>query len=138
MGIKLDDYIAKLSPTGIDMRGLMGSYSRKVKELIQQGFEKESDPYGNKWAAWKGDYQSKTGKILDNTNNMKNSFTVNTRGHSMLYIRNSMPYSGYHQHGTKKMVARLIMPKDGGPLPDNWKEELDNLVFIKIQEYFGE
>lgn len=119
------------------MRALRGRGLQRAKEeiadtvqnLIAEGFERERAPTGNKWAP----RVPPTGqwKLLQLTRRMFGSFLVKVSG-SRIKVSNSAvseqgrPYPLFHQRGTRKMVARKMVPDRG--LPSRWRSQLNKTV----------
>lgn len=100
-----------------------------VESLVEEGFERETDPTGHRWAPRK----PPTGgwPLLQLTRKMIKSFLVAVSGRKIV-VRNTAlskegrPYPIFHQFGTRKMQARRMAPSRG--LPSRWKAEIDRAV----------
>lgn len=103
----------------------------KALALVQDGFHKETDPYGSNWAAKK--YQNGR-KILVDSGTLQSSFEMESSPEGFT-IRNDTPYAGYHQSGTDRMVARKMIP-DEGSLGD-WEEPLREVMQEFFESNFG-
>jgi hypothetical protein len=83
--------------------------------LVAEGFGRESDPYNSRWAAKKRPdgrpiLRGETNRLVQ----WRKQF-VNQHGYR---IQSLAPYSRFHQSGTRRMVARRMVP--GRSLPPKW------------------
>ncbi len=100
-----------------------------VESLIDEGFERETDPTGHPWAPRK----PPTGgwPLLQKTLKMFKSFQVFEYPRKIVVknfalSKEGRPYPLFHQFGTRKMKARRMAPVRG--LPSRWRAELDRAV----------
>ena len=104
----------------------------KVRDLIEEGFIRETDPTGHKWAPRK---DALPHPILTKTGAMRRSFQIDLRG--ALIVTNptvsaqGRPYPLFHQTGTSKMPARRVLPVRG--LPSHWKAEFDRTTRAALE-----
>lgn len=72
--------------------------SKATLALIEEGFRREMTPYGQKWRP----KQKPNGKqILVDSGSMRGGFRARV-GLGRFSIRNSEPYTGVHQNGSRK------------------------------------
>lgn len=92
-------------------------------DLVDEGFERRADPYGNPWAPRK----PPTGPwpLLEKTRAMRTNYFALVNG-GRVTLTNDLAYPGYHQTGTSRMVARKTVPD--GPLPSAWEARIDEAV----------
>lgn len=95
--------------------------------LVAQEFGRESDPWGNRWAPKKKPdgrpiLRGETNRLVS----WRKAF-VNQHGYR---IESRAPYSRYHQTGTRKMVARKMVPD--GRLPPRWASELRGAAIERV------
>jgi hypothetical protein len=93
--------------------------------LIAEGFGREQDPFGNRWAPKKRPdgraiLRGKTNRLIQ----WRKAF-VNQHGYR---VTSTAPYARYHQSGTRRMVARRMAPTSNR-LPAHWSSEFRG-VFI--------
>jgi phage gpG-like protein len=88
--------------------------ARETKALIWQGFVSENGPSGEPWALRKAGGPL---PVLARTGALKRSWSV-VATHFGILARSALDYSGYHQAGTQKMVARKMVPD--GDVPRYW------------------
>lgn len=98
----------------------------KALGLVAEGFGRESDPFGNRWAPKKRPdgraiLRGETNRLVQ----WRKAF-VSQHGYR---VTSTAPYARFHQTGTKRMVARKMAPT-GNRLPANWSSEFRG-VFIR-------
>lgn len=93
--------------------------AEEAVELVREGFERETDPYGARWAALK--YRS--GRILQDTGRLRSSFKVSRVNRRGFRVSASVSHASYHQTGTSRgLVPRRMVPHAG--LPARWRSRL--------------
>jgi len=128
----LEPLIRKLTEVG-DGRILTlirQNLAEEAVDLVKQGFERESEPFGAPWAPLK----RRTGKILQDTGRLKNSFTPRATADGFRIVTN-VAYAQYHQRGTRRMVARPLVPT-GTHLPDAWLVAFHRVVDEILVDFF--
>ena len=105
----------------------------EVLTLIDKGFRETVDPYGKRWAPKKRENGMPT---LQHTSRMRRSYFARVVG-SRIVVKNATPYAGYHQDGTKHMVARKTVP-DRSAIPRNWEKPLREAARAPLIRYFNE
>lgn len=112
---------------------------KKLNEKVAEEIDKDAaetfaagqDPYGVPWAPRVR--EPKDGHpLLDDTGKMKGSRRVRPRGDGDIDFRYDDPKSVYHQHGTRNMAARTLVPKRG--LPNRWRDAIKELFAKSIRE----
>jgi phage gpG-like protein len=104
----------------------------RVRDLIEEGFIRETDPTFHKWAPRK---DSKPHPILTKSGAMRRGFEIDLRG-ALIVTSNVVsdkgrPYPLFHQKGTKKMVARRVLPVRG--LPSHWRADFDRTTRAALE-----
>lgn len=94
--------------------------------LVAQNFANQADPFGNRWAPKKRPdgrpiLRGETNRLVQ----WRKAF-VNQHGYR---VTSAAPYARYHQTGTRRMVARRMVPT-GNRLPSLWASEFRG-VFIR-------
>ena len=127
-------------------RTLMDDMARAAEDLVDREFINSTDPYGERWAprkrprsgrqaverklgpGWTNPVLVKTGKMMRSVRRYVSfaGFTLKVRA----------PYSEFHQHGTRVMVARRILPDDRG-LPRAWAVEFERIADKAIRTLVG-
>jgi phage gpG-like protein len=92
---------------------------RDVLALIDEGFEQRKDPVGHKWRRRKKRYPW---PILNKTLALRKGWKATTAGKRGVDLTNRVPYTGFHQHGTPRMVARKMVPDQR--LSPRWRHRL--------------
>lgn len=100
------------------MRDIMAAVGEEAVELVREGFEKESDPYGSKWAALK--YRS--GRILQDTGRLRSSVHRQSATANRVSVGLSATYASFHQFGTRRMPRRAMLPT--GRMPRSWSTRI--------------
>jgi hypothetical protein len=104
----------------------------RIRDLIEEGFIRETDPTFHKWAPRTRPYPW---SILSKSGAMRRGFEIDLRG--SLIIKNEVvskqgrPYPRFHQEGTSKMSARRVIPQSG--LPAHWKGDFDRTVRAALE-----
>jgi hypothetical protein len=84
--------------------------------LVAQEFSQERDPYGKPWAPKKRPdgrmiLRGKSGRLIQ--------FRKGTISPNGFRCDMGAPYGTFHQKGTRRMKARMMLPKNG-KLPPRW------------------
>lgn len=95
--------------------------------LVAEEFSRESDPYFRRWAPKKKPdgrpiLRGETNRLVT----WRKAF-VNQHGYR---VESTAPYSRYHQSGTKRMVARKMVPDRN--LPPRWSSELRGAALARV------
>lgn len=130
-GLSLGRKLKRLSSDGKDIA--RAALASTVRDLILEGFIRETDPRGRKWAPRK---DSLPHPILDKTGAMMRGFEIDTRGVQLVVTNNVVsekgaPYPRFHQEGTMKMVARKPLPDRS--MPSHWRAEFDKTVRVSLE-----
>lgn len=102
--------------------------SRSIKRLIEEQFITGMNPYGGRWAPLRPATLAKgrTPPPLTATGRMRASVRVSpVRGSGIQLSIDELP-AGYHQGGTRRMVARPIFPEFS--LPNKWRAAIRRAV----------
>lgn len=133
-----DDDMVQLARALDDVDGLFEDIARNVAEeainLVREGFAGQQDPYGSAWAPRKSGGGS---AILVRTGSMRNSWNITELGPGGFTMAAGVDYAGYHQSGTRKMVARKMVPNEGD-LPGNWEARFDDVTQEILDAHFGQ
>ncbi len=103
--------------------------------LIGEGFENETDPYGEKWASKKTPDGRKV--LHGETTRLRNGWHVTGSDASGFEVAPSVDYAGYHQSGTSKMVPRKMVPDASRGLPKEWADEFKAIAMATAINHFG-
>lgn len=97
-------------------------------EALAAEFENEADPSGNPWA--KRVPPTGSWPILTKTGKMRGSRTAKAFPSAAEFTVNTP--AEYHQGGTRRMVARPILP--AGSLPEPWRVAIEKAVHERLRE----
>lgn len=116
-----DDFMDSLKEIESDtfLEEISEGMGEVVKDLIQSGFQSQTDPYGNGWAPRRGTYAHPP---LDKSGEMKGSFLVGTNA-TGVKVTNPTLYSPFQQYGTRTIDARAMLPDNAKGLGD-WDKPL--------------
>ncbi len=116
----LQDRLAELE--GIPSR-IAGEVAQGINAEIRAQFQAGTDPYGKPWAPLLPQTIRRKGgdaRILRRHDSLSSETVAIPTSGAGIEIT-SVDYGGYHQTGTKHMVARPILP-DGADLPQSWQD----------------
>lgn len=103
---------------------------KRLHELVQEGWQKRADPYGNAWAP-----TQQPNPILEDSGAMRAStgYTVDSHGITLTVADFK---AAFHQHGTSRgIVPRRMLPEE--TLPPAWLDEIKRIVDAFFDETFG-
>lgn len=105
-----------------------GAIRDTVEILIDERFEARAAPSGARWETRK----PPTGSwpLLEKSGRMRKEYHV-TATAAGVTVTNKVPYAGFHQTGTKNMVARKVLPDAG--LPPAWRDRIDSAVAAELE-----
>ena len=127
----LKRFAAKLRKAPAVVREAITEMATEALRLTQESFDKEQTPDGKKWKRTKAGLRP----ILVRTGMLRGGFTVN-RGALGFTIINRVGYAVYHQGGTRRMVARPMLPKQGR-LPVGWQRTINGKARAVFRRRFG-
>jgi len=159
---KLNKWLKKLerAPEVLDLVGKQ--LAEETIELIRDGFESETDPYGNPWAPLK----LRTGRILSDKGGLRSSWHQVSSSRRGFEVASGKLYAKWHQGGTGIYGPRKqrIVPKRSralgpinpgglffrsvkgtpkrrmvpsrGPLPAAWRRRYVETAQEVLTEYF--
>ena len=115
----LENLGASMRTLPIKMRAQAGKVlGQEAMRLLAEGFQRERDPYGHRWASLK----HRQGKILRDTGRLRNSFFARPSALGFV-VSTSVGYAGFHQLGTENMPRRMMLPS--GQLGPIWTDGLN-------------
>jgi hypothetical protein len=120
----LSDRLAELQ--GLPSR-ITREASESITELLAEEFAQSKNAYGNAWKPLKTSTVRRKGgdtRILRDTDDLASATVARPSSGSGIEIV-SGDVGGYHQTGTKRMVARKILP-DGSALPKSWTQAVQD------------
>ncbi|MEZ4376216.1 MAG: phage virion morphogenesis protein [Polyangiaceae bacterium] len=110
-------------------RALTANLSETLLDLVREGFEKQRDPSGSRWAA-----TERGGRILQDTGRLRNSWHRRA-GNSQFTVSSSVKYGSFHQSGARHLKARKMVPD--GELPAHWGHALNDTAQAVLKDWFG-
>lgn len=122
--------LAEIEARMLDMRPVLEVIGQDIRALVDDSFESESAPDGEKWASLtektikrKRAFNTGDGafKILQEHGTLRGSINTQAESSSLL-IGSNVPYSTAHQLGTDRMPARPFLP---------FEESGDGFVFMQ-------
>lgn len=103
---------------------------RRLHALVQQGWDSESDPYGDPWAP-----TTRANPILDETGAMRGSSTYEVTAEGITFTVADWK-AAFHQYGTSRgIVPRKMLPDEGVPVA--WQAVIQDEVTAFFRETFG-
>lgn len=113
--------------------GVLVNIAEAARTEIVLGFAKGTDPYGNKWAPLKAKRGSRRygGQPLRDRGILQNSFNVIVTA-TGIKILSAAFYAGFHQYGTRRMVARMMVPQKGD-LGPTWREAFSRVIEKQLE-----
>jgi phage gpG-like protein len=104
-------------------------------ELIAEGFATETDPYGKRWQDKKVDDGRSI--LVGKTARLRRGWHLQRYGRSGFTIAPSVNYAGFHQKGTKRMVARMMVPSRSRGMPPKWRTAMNSVAQAHFAAHFG-
>ena len=103
-----------------------------TKRQVDQGFNKESDPYGKPWEkkAKPDGRKILTGK----TRKLRRSIKVSPKARGGLKMITKVPYASFHETGTSRMPARPFFPDKQRGLPQKWVKQYSRIAKSEIKK----
>jgi hypothetical protein len=102
-----------------------------AQDRLDEQFADTEDPSGRRWRPKKRPNGKPT---LEATSDMKDSAQAIPGPSGDILLSVDGP-ADFHQSGTRKMVARKILPE--GSLPPQWSEPIDQACHEAIHELMG-
>lgn len=128
--VSLEAFADKLARAGDEaIPHIAREVATEMENLSAEGFRKQADPYGAKWAPRKS---GGGGAILVQTGAMRGSLHSSASGNTAS-VGYGTGYATYHQNGTSRMVARKLVP-DRGKLPPAWVDAIEGVVEDVLDE----
>lgn len=130
-GGRIADLVSKLDALGSSewRQSLCQQLAEKSLDLIDNDFKRRSNPYGDRWTS-----TMQPNPILQRTGALRRSFRIISVLPGGFTIQSTAPYSGYHQHGTKRLPVRAMTPTRAAGMPASWEREYDRVVVRFVRE----
>ncbi len=101
--------------------------------LVQEGFRKEANPYGQRWAKKKRDDGRSI--LVGKTARLRRGWHTESVSRGTITIAPSVSYADFHQTGTSRMVDRKMVPDD--QLPKTWERVIEEAASEILRDHFG-
>lgn len=128
----------KIRDVGSLKNRLIVAAANEARSLVATEFRSATDPTGKPWAPLKRRRrgQQRRGKPLNGiTGRFARSFVVLPSVHGFT-VSTPREHARFHQSGTRKMVARQIVPS-GGQLTDKWRGAIDKTTDTEMRAFFA-
>ena len=132
---KLSHWAELLNSTDVLVSTMSRAQAEVSLTLIGEGFDSETDPYGEKWALKKVDDGRKV--LHGETTRLRNGWHIEGSSDTGFEVAPSVDYAAYHQTGTSKMVPRKMVPDTARGLPKEWADEFRAVALAKLSKHFG-
>jgi phage gpG-like protein len=126
----LDRLVTKLETLASDpwRERLMRKLAEKSKDLIDDGFRKEVDPYGNYWQPIQ-----RRGRILDKSGLFRHSWYISHVFPNAFRVTSACDCGAYHEFGTRTIAARMTVPRSDRGLGE-WQPKLEAVAAKQLKE----
>lgn len=126
-----DNLEAALSSPNTILREIAQNLAEESINLVREGFDGASDPYGGGWAATRRGNKPLHGP----TGALRTSYSIRSAGSRGFVIGSGVGYANYHQRGTSRMVARKMVPDDD--IPGAWRAAYDDVAEDILEDHLG-
>ncbi|MDD3467490.1 MAG: phage virion morphogenesis protein [Campylobacterales bacterium] len=136
-----------LSPA--QMKTTMNTIGNMVQNVIEESFEKEQSPWGEKWEKLKDATlkhklkKGKSSKKLRFEGDLSDRWLTHADATSVTIASNTKspkgyPYGAVHQWGSKKVPARRFFPVDeSGKMESGLQKQIEDYLDKKIEDAMG-
>lgn len=141
---KLLDWVGLLRNSHILVETQSQALAECMITLIKQGFERERDPYGRRWAR----KQKPDGrKVLHGeTTRMRNGWHVVSARRRGWHVAPSVEYAAPHQaprtgrggrfNGGQLRPTRMMVPVPSLGLPKRWRDDMADVALAVARQYY--
>lgn len=135
---RVQDFSQKITPEAL--KGVLFSIGEMIESKIHESFERERDPWGQKWKPLKRNTLKRKrgkGRILHDTGSLGYKWSVSEQGFGVLISSNvrsakGYPYGAAHQFGARHIPARPFIPVRNGKLEEGLKNDIE----AHLKEFF--
>lgn len=120
----------KRAPRLLDAIGLQ--VGEEFLGLVQDGFREQRNPFGRAWAPKKR--PDGRAILVGRTTRLRRSWHLERTARGVITIASSVVYTPHIQHGTRRMVARKMIPDD--ELPPSWNAALNETAIELLELHF--
>lgn len=141
---KLLDWVGLLKNSHVLVEVQSQALAECMITLIKEGFERERDPYGRRWAR----KQKPDGrKILHGeSTRLRNGWHVRTARRRGFQVSPSVDYAGHHQaprtgqggrfNGGQLRPTRMQVPVPSLGLPARWRRDMTEVALAVAHQYY--
>lgn len=130
---KLKHWVAVLESGEAMLAPLTDGMARVSLELIDQGFESETDPYGDPWAP----KQKPDGrKVLQGETGRLRRYTAVPYGKHRFVLLPGAEYATAHQAPRSGRTRRMMVPTAALDLPESWSAALSREAINAMRTHF--
>lgn len=133
----LDDWIDLLESAGDEvMVHVQEVQADEFLALIDEGFQKERDPYGRRWRR-KQRYDGR--KVLHGpTGRLRSGWDIVRADRDGFVVGPSVDYAIFHQDPRGGSRPQRAMVPDGRGLPRKWEQRLRRVTLQVMNSYFNQ
>jgi phage gpG-like protein len=121
----------KRAPKLLDAIGLQ--VGEEFLGLVQDGFREQRNPFGHAWPPKKR--PDGRAILVGRTTRLRRSWHLERTARGVITIASAVVYTPYHQHGTRRMPARKMVPDD--ELPPAWNAALNETALELLEQHFN-
>jgi phage gpG-like protein len=139
MGIRLSGNTASLHEFASKLQTIPNALPRaaakmapRAKGELFRNFASKRDPYHKRWAPR---VRSAAHPLMRKTGALRGSISSSASGRTFT-VSFGTSYGVYHQGGTSRMVARMLIPLKGR-IPRVWLPWMDDIVRQMIHRHLG-
>jgi hypothetical protein len=134
---QFDRWRELLDSASVIVRHTSEAQAEVALTLIGEGFDRETDPYGRKWASKKKDDGRKI--LHGETTRLRNGWHVSKSTKGGWQVDPGVEYAAYHQEprGGSRPTRRMVPDASLG-LPKEWSEEFEAVAIAEAMTHFAE
>jgi hypothetical protein len=132
---KLEDWERALASADKLLTVMSRDMAEEALNLTKEGWRKQANPYGKRWKGKK--HLDGRQVLVGNTARLKGGWYIRKASRSGFTIAPSVGYAGYHQTGAKHMVQRLMVPVGSRGLPQEWRDNMKEIIGEHFSAHFG-
>lgn len=130
---KLSEWQKTIETTPSVLADISRIGAEELLDLVQQGFDAESNPYGDRWKPKKRD--DGRAILVGKTARLRRGWHTKKSDKGGFTIAPSVSYAAFHQRGTKRMSKRMMVPQRSSGLPPKWKQALIEVNALVMREH---
>jgi phage gpG-like protein len=133
---KMLDWIGLMKNSHILIEVQSQALAEVMITLVAEGFNRERDPYGRKWAKKK----KPDGRMVlhGKTSRLRNGWHVVSARRRGFHIAASVEYAAYHQAPRfNRRPARMMVPTPALGIPKSWQRDMTPVAIGIAKAYFS-